>query len=458
MALRPAVAQHDLPRNWPRHVRSAVLHVVSLARYVLTEVRGWAANSLNTRLRPAAQLERARQEIALLREELRIKDARMALIPPHHRPHYPPTERMAVLELRAARGWTQVQTADAMLVTPATVASWTRRADEQGPHALVQLSEPVNRFPDFVRYVVRRLKALCPTLGKVKIAQTLARAGLHLAATTVGRMLREDGGKTQGPTPEAAEANVEWQNEASAPPQHVVTAKYSNHVWHVDLTAVPLLGFWVPWLPFALPQVWPVSWWVAVVLDHFSRRVLGVAVFRRPPTAARVTAFLRHTIRQVRAKPRYLISDRGPQFWCGEFKRWCSRRGIRPRFGAVGKHGGIAVIERFVRSMKEEYLRRILLPLRETELRRELDLYVTWYNKHRPHTALDGATPNERYFGKRPAHALPRWEPREQWPRASPCATPQTLIKGAPGTRLELGVVFEAGRKHLPVVALRRVA
>ena len=48
---------------------------------------------------------------------------------------------------------------------------------EQGPSALVQLPEPVNKFPELVGYVVKRLRTLCPTLGKKKIAQTLARAG-----------------------------------------------------------------------------------------------------------------------------------------------------------------------------------------------------------------------------------------------------------------------------------------
>ena len=42
--------------------------------------------------------------MALVREELRIKDARMEQIAPHRRPHYAPIERMAILELRAARG------------------------------------------------------------------------------------------------------------------------------------------------------------------------------------------------------------------------------------------------------------------------------------------------------------------------------------------------------------------
>jgi len=43
--------------------------------------------------------------------------------------------------------------------------------------------------------------------------------------------------------------------EAATP--RAVTAKHPNHVWHVDLTFVPPVGFWIPWLPLALPQVGP---------------------------------------------------------------------------------------------------------------------------------------------------------------------------------------------------------
>jgi hypothetical protein len=152
------------------------------------------------------------------------------------------------------------------------------------------------------------------------------------------------------------------------------------------------------------------------------------------------------------------VCDKGPQFWRGGFKRWCKRRGIRPRFGAVGKHGSIAVIERFIRSMKEEGMRRLLIPLRQRTFLQEVSFYVAWYNEHRPHTALRGATPNERYFGLRPANQAPRFEPRTRWPRGSPCARPQVLVKSKPGVRLELAVTFRAGHRHLPVVTLRRVA
>ncbi len=97
---------------------------------------------------------------------------------------------MAILELKAARNWSLEQTAEAFLVTAATIASWLKRVDEKCPASLVQLSQPVNKFPEFVCQAVRRLKTLCPSMGKVKIAQVLARAGLHLGATTVGRVLK----------------------------------------------------------------------------------------------------------------------------------------------------------------------------------------------------------------------------------------------------------------------------
>jgi hypothetical protein len=95
--------------------------------------------------------------------------------------------------------------------------------------------------------VVPRLKALCPALGKVKLAQILARAGLHLGVTTVGRMLKATPSK-----PGPADAPAEQAMEAKT--SRIVTAKRPNHLWHVDLTVFPLGGFWAPWLPFALPQ------------------------------------------------------------------------------------------------------------------------------------------------------------------------------------------------------------
>jgi len=56
------------------------------------------------------------------------------------------------------------------------------------------------------------------------------------------------------------------------------------------------------------------------------------------------------------------------------FRRWCRRQRIRPRFGAVGEYGSLAVIERFMRSLKAECTRRLLVPLQLDAMREEIAL------------------------------------------------------------------------------------
>jgi hypothetical protein len=252
---------------------------MSLAHYALVQTRSWAANGSNDRAHLLAQKDQLDQEIRLLREEMRIKDARLARIPASQRPHYRPTERLAILELRALRGWSMAQTARVFQVTQATIASWCQRLDEQGPSALLRTPVPVNKFPDFVTHLVQRLQVLCPRLGKVKIAQVLARAGLHLGVSSVGRMRRPR------PTPG-------WTGPGAARSSgRRLTSSYPNHLWHADLTTVPTsAGFWSSWLPFALPQCWPFCWWLAVVVDHYSRRVLGFRLFLGQPSSKQIKA------------------------------------------------------------------------------------------------------------------------------------------------------------------------
>jgi transposase InsO family protein len=429
------------------------LHVISLAHLSIIYARGWAANSWNARVRLQAQLEEAQTENGQLREELRIKDARMSSLEPHRRPHYRPTERLAILELRAAIGWSTAQTAKRFLVQPATIASWMKRIDEGGKGALLQTHEPVNKFPEFVRYIVRRLKVLCPTAGKKRIAQYLARSGVHLGVTTVKRILRE-----KGKPPQPAEKAIEPEVGAKSVSQPV-TAKHPNNVWHVDLTLVPTTaGFWAPWIPWAFPQLWPFSWWVACIMDHFSRRVMGFAVFRKEPNSAQVKAILSRTMRKVKATPKYLICDKGGQLWCPGFKEWCKGKGIDPRYSSTGSIRANAIIERFFRSCKEEWLRRIAVSLRHDGVRRQIELYLSWYAEYRPHQGLGGQTPNEVYYNRAPANEEPRFEPRKKWPRDSLCAFPQAKVKGRRGTRLELAVTFLRSHNQLPVVELKKAA
>src|SRR5262245_10886235 len=77
---RPPIA-FPLPDGWPKRVRSGIVHAICLARVALTAAHGWAANSSNARMRLGVENQRLRQEVHQLREELRIKDARMLRVP-----------------------------------------------------------------------------------------------------------------------------------------------------------------------------------------------------------------------------------------------------------------------------------------------------------------------------------------------------------------------------------------
>ena len=69
-----------VPRRWTSRVRSAAVQAISLAQFALGSARGAATERCKTPARDKAEADRLRQEIALLREEIRIKDARMERI------------------------------------------------------------------------------------------------------------------------------------------------------------------------------------------------------------------------------------------------------------------------------------------------------------------------------------------------------------------------------------------
>lgn len=94
-----------LPSGWSVFAKGHLLRAVGPARYALTHVRSWCADSPIARVRLKGRIELLAAEVALLKEELRIKDARLAAIPARQRPHYLPQDRLAILVLKTARGW-----------------------------------------------------------------------------------------------------------------------------------------------------------------------------------------------------------------------------------------------------------------------------------------------------------------------------------------------------------------
>ena len=159
MSDRPLDPVLPLPKQWNKSIRSAVLHAISLAQFALTSARGQIQRQDRVRDRRFAKIERLRQEILLLKEELRLKDARMLRVPGRRRPHYHSVKRLSILELRAARGWSLNQTAERMLVTANTLSSWMGRLDERTPDEVDFDLRPACRAPHEDHWI--RISSVC---------------------------------------------------------------------------------------------------------------------------------------------------------------------------------------------------------------------------------------------------------------------------------------------------------
>jgi putative transposase len=155
---------------------------------------------------------------------------------------------------------------------------------------------------------------------------------------------------------------------------------------------------------------------VGAVLDVFSRLPLAAQVFLKEPSAEQMLALLWSAISR-HEPPRHFVSDQGAQFTATAFREALARHGIRQRFGAIGRTGSIAIIERFWRTLKDATRVRLLKPLRQEDLEHRLQSALLHYSAFRPHTALGGATPIEAFCGLPPAHLTavrpPRGRPGE---------------------------------------------
>lgn len=418
-----------IPENWPSLIRQAMLHAASLAHFNIICSWSRSADSAIQNVRLKSKLDKLQTELARKENQLRIISSRFSRVPAKKRPYYMPMERMDILTHKAACGWNLKQAARAFQTDTSTISSWMKRIDDD---SLVNMPVPWNKYPAYFKYVTKQLKHLVPRIGKKKIAEYFVRSGLFLSATSVGRYLKSDLPKL----PEKPKIAESAENEKIK----VIKSKHPNHIWTVDLTVVPTSsGFWTSWIPNSLPQCWPFCYWVAVIVDHFSRKSIGFALFKKQPTSEDVTAILNNAIEKTGGKPKYIISDKGVQFYCNNYKNWCSENNIKPRFGAVGKHGSIAITERFIKTLKYEYTKLISVPLNLNDMRYELALFFTWYNEYRPHEYLNGRTPQEVYINSPPVKMI-------------------EFKKGSDIPKMELQLSFLEGRKHLPIVEFKKTA
>jgi hypothetical protein len=108
------------------------------------------------------------------------------------------------------------------------------------------------------------------------------------------------------------------------------------------------------------------------------------------------------------------------------------------------------VTERFIKSLKDEWLRRVIIPLRVKAMGGELAAHTAWFNKHRPHQALNGCTPCEIYADPAILDLSPCTRSRHERSTIHNVAEP---LAG-----LQVVATHHEGRRHLPIIELKRAA
>jgi len=160
--------------------------------------------------------------------------------------------------------------------------------------------------------------------------------------------------------------------------QFTVSAK--NRVWAGDLTFVPTRTGWLT---------------VAVLVDLYSRRIVGWAMSPRPTLSVVVEAWWM-AWQQRRPAPGLIHhSDQGNQYRATLYQTLLARRGVVPSMSRKGNCYDNAPVERFFRSLKNELVHHRQFQHQAEAQVAIIDDIERFYNRQRLHQALGYRSPVE---------------------------------------------------------------
>ena len=159
--------------------------------------------------------------------------------------------------------------------------------------------------------------------------------------------------------------------------QRAFTASGPNQLWVGDITYLP---------------TWGGTLYLAVVLDVWSRRIIGWAMAPHLRTTL-VVAALDMAITQRRPHGVIHHSDQGCQYTAIEFGRRCREAHVRPSMGSVGDCYDNAMCESFFATLECELLDRVTLRTLADARTAVFDFIEGWYNPTRRHSSLDYESP-----------------------------------------------------------------
>jgi putative transposase len=214
-----------------------------------------------------------------------------------------------------------------------------------------------------------------PRIGCPRIAQQIAHAfGIEIDKDIVRRVLAKHY------RPEAGTDGPSWLSSIG----HM-----KDSLWSIDL--------------FRCESILLRSHWIMVVMDVFTRRIIGFAVERADLCGISVCRMFSQVI-VGHSTPRHLSSDHDPLF---RYHRWPANLRIL-EVEEIKSVPCVPVshpfVERLIGTIRREFLDHVLI-WNATDLERKLEEFKLYYNENRVHQSLGGSTPGERSGQPPPAPA-----------------------------------------------------
>src|SRR6266849_4098967 len=277
---------------------------------------------------------------------------------------------------RLVAGWCALMIAPPRLIRPAIVLKLStvlrlhqalRNRKYRRLFSSQQRRRPGPRGPrrELIDAVVQ-MKQRNPTWGCPRIAQQIALAfAIPIDQDVVRRIL------ARHYRPEPASGGPSWLT---------FLGHMKDSLWSVDL--------------FRCESATLRSHWVLVVMDQFTRRILGFGVHAGTVDSGALCRMFNHALRGQRRMPKYLSSDHDPLYRFGQWQanlRILEVTEIKTVPFVPLSH---PFVERLVGTIRREYLDRTLF-WTTADLEDKLLDFRTYFNHHRSHTALEGRTPEQ---------------------------------------------------------------
>lgn len=219
------------------------------------------------------------------------------------------------------------------------------------------------------------------TYGSPRVYRALRDAGTPCGKHRVARIMREQG--LRGRAARRFRSVSTTRSSLPAPPdrlQRDFTAQARNEVWVGDLTQVRTREGWL---------------FLAVLLDLFSRKIVGYATAARPQQELALEALAR-AVATRRPEPGLVHhTDRGGQYLSAEYQDRLDRHGMVCSMSRAGHCEDNAVAESFFHTLKAEWIYHFDFTTREQARLAIFDYVEGFYNPRRMHSTLGYRSPNE---------------------------------------------------------------